>query len=70
MAVNMSRSMNADLADGCTDGKYRKARPNTTVAPGTGNEKTMQNRSGLHPWWNYGYPTTEEPTAQRVNPGG
>lgn len=61
--------MNADLAEGATDGKYRKVRPNTTVAPGTGDEKTMQNRSSLNPWYNYGYVTTELPAEQRVNPG-
>jgi len=29
MAVNSSRSMNASLDAGATDGKYRKARPDT-----------------------------------------
>jgi hypothetical protein len=29
MAVNTSRSMNAGLKEGSTDGKYRKARPDT-----------------------------------------
>jgi hypothetical protein len=31
MATNESRSLNQSMADGATDGKYRKARPNTTV---------------------------------------
>jgi hypothetical protein len=29
MATNESRSLNQSMADGATDGKYRKARPNT-----------------------------------------
>ena len=36
MAVNSSRSMNESLNNGATDGKYRKARPNTEVIPGNG----------------------------------
>ena len=39
MAVNMSRSMNADLLAGSTDGKYRKVRPDTSVAQGMGDER-------------------------------
>ena len=66
MAVNSSRSMNQSLTSGATDGKYRKARPDTEVARDMGDEKMMQNRSSLHPWYNYGYPTAEEPV--KVNP--
>ena len=36
MATNESRSLNKSMDEGATDGKYRKVRPNTTVAPGTG----------------------------------
>lgn len=68
MTVNSSRSMNADLTEGATDGKYRKVRPDTSVAQGMGDERMTQNRAGLHPWYNYGYITAEEPA--KVNPGG
>lgn len=67
MAVNSSRSMNQSLADGSTDGKYRKVRPDTEVAANMGDEKMRENRAGLHPWYNYGYVTAEEPN--KVNPG-
>lgn len=65
----MSRSENVDFTEGATDGKYRKARPNTVVAPGTGGEITQQNRSHLSAGWNYGFPNQELPLAQRVVPG-
>lgn len=55
MAVNESHSLNASLADGATDGKYRKVRPNTTIAPGTGEEIVEANRRDLHPYWNYDF---------------
>ena len=67
MAVNSSRSMNNSLNEGATDGKYRKARPNTTVIPGLGDQKVKQNRAGLHPYMNYGFINSEE--ASKVNPG-
>ena len=67
MAVNSSRSMNASLHNGATDGKYRKARPDTEVMPGSGDEATMDNRQSLHPFFNYGFVTTEHPNM--VNPG-
>lgn len=67
MAVNVSRSQNADMLEGATDGKYRKRRPNTTVAPGMGDQTVVQNRAGLHPYWNYGYTNTE--ATDKVNPG-
>lgn len=67
MAVNKSRSENESLLEGATDGKYRKRRPNTTVAPGMGDEKVLQDRAGLHPYMNYGFINSEEPA--KVNPG-
>lgn len=70
MAVNTSRSMNESLKSGATDGKYRKVRPNTEVAPNTGEEEMLDNRQSLHPFYNYGFATTEYPTEKMVNPGG
>ena len=67
MAVNSSRSMNSSLANGATDGKYRKVRPNTEVIPGLGDEGTLANRQSLHPFWGYGFITTEYPN--KINPG-
>ena len=67
MAVNSSRSMNSSLANGATDGKYRKVRPNTEVIPGLGDEATLANRQSLHPFWGYGFITTEYPN--KINPG-
>ena len=67
MAVNTSRSMNAGLNEGSTDGKYRKVRPNTEVAPGLGNEETLDNKQSLHPFYGYGFATSEYPN--QVNPG-
>lgn len=69
MAVNTSRSMNKSLKAGATDGKYRKVRPNTEVAEGTGEELTLDNRQTLHPFYGYGFVTTEVPDEQKVNPG-
>lgn len=67
MAVNQSRSENDSLLEGATDGKYRKARPNTTVQPGMGDQTVKANRAGLHPYWNYGFSNSEDPN--KVNPG-
>jgi hypothetical protein len=67
MAVNSSRSMNKSLTDGATDGKYRKARPDTEVMAGSGSEVTEANRQSLNPFFNYGFTTTEAPN--KVNPG-
>ena len=67
MAVNSSRSMNAGLNEGATDGKYRKARPDTEVTPGLGDEATIDNRQSLHPFYGYGFLTSEYPA--KVNPG-
>jgi hypothetical protein len=67
MTVRKARSENADMLEGATDGKYRKRRPNTTVAPGQGDQVTSKNRAGLHPYMNYGFINSEEQT--KVNPG-
>ena len=67
MAVNSSRSMNASLDAGTTDGKYRKARPDTEVIAGNGDESTLDNRQSLHPFFGYGFATSEFPN--KVNPG-
>lgn len=69
MAVNTSRSMNESLAEGSTDGKYRKVRPDTTVVDIEGNEKTLDNRQSLHPFFGYGFTTSEYPAEAKVNPG-
>ena len=50
MATNESRSLNTSMNEGATDGKYRKVRPNTTVAdPSTGDDIMRANRRGLNP---------------------
>ena len=67
MAVNSSRSMNVSLNEGSTDGKYRKVRPDTHVVPGAGDQATQNNRQSLHPFYGYGFLTTEYPS--KVNPG-
>jgi hypothetical protein len=67
MAVYEYRSQNESLNEGATDGKYRKVRPNTTVAPGLGDELVRANRNDLHPFYNYGFIDTEEQT--KVSPG-
>lgn len=64
---NESRSENASLREGATDGKYRKARPNTTVTDTAGDAKMRANRGTLPADWNYGYANTETPN--QVNPG-
>lgn len=58
--------MNADLREGTTDGKYRKARPDTTQAPGFGDEIVAQERATLHPFYGYGFINTETPQGARV----
>jgi hypothetical protein len=67
MAVNTSRSLNESLNEGTTDGKYRKARPDTQVLDYEGNEKTEENRQSLNPFYGYGFLTSEFPN--KVNPG-
>lgn len=68
MTVNISRSQNAELNEGATDGKYRKRRPNTTVIPGMGDQTVVANRADLHSYMNYGFINSEAPS--KVNPGG
>lgn len=67
MAVNTSRSMSKSLEEGATDGKYRKARPDTEVLDVLGHEKTVDNLQSLHPFYGYGFKTSEYPA--KVNPG-
>jgi hypothetical protein len=62
-----NKSLNQSYKDGSTDGKYRKVRPNTTVAPGTGEEIMLANRRGLHPYMNYDFIDQESPNM--VAPG-
>lgn len=69
MAVNSSRSMNESLTEGATDGKYRKARPDTEIGDVLGNEKTLDNKQMLHPFSGYGFATSETPADSRVVPG-
>jgi len=67
MTVAYRRSPNLELNVGATDGKYRKRRPNTTVAAGMGDHLVQANRADLHPYMNYGFINSEEPS--KVNPG-
>lgn len=69
MAVNHSRSQRKDLLEGATDGKYRKARPDTAVVPGSGHEEILADRSHLHAPMNYGYASQEMPPSARQVPG-
>jgi hypothetical protein len=69
MAVNTSRSMNESLKEGSTDGKYRKVRPDTEVVDLKGHEDTVDNRQSLHPFFGYGFSTSEYPADAQVNPG-
>ena len=68
MTVRTVRSENASLKEGATDGKYRKSRPNTTVAPGMGDQIVKKNRAGLNPYMNYDY--INEEASLKVSPGG
>jgi len=67
MTVPYRRSPNDELNEGATDGKYRKRRPNITVAKGMGDQTVQANRAGLHPYMNYGFINSED--TQQVNPG-
>ena len=62
-----NKSLNQSLSEGSTDGKYRKVRPNTTVAPGTGEDIMLANRRGLNPYWNYDF--IDQETPNKVEPG-
>ena len=66
MTVPYRRSPNAELHEGSTDGKYRKRRPNTTVSAGMGDQLVVANRADLHPYMNYGFINSEEPS--KVSP--
>jgi hypothetical protein len=68
MATNETRSLNGGLNEGATDGKYRKVRPNTEVAAGSGEDITLANRRALNPYWNYDFIDQEAPS--KVNPLG
>lgn len=68
MTVRKARSENASLLTGATEGKYRQRRPNTEVAAGMGDQEVIKNRSGLHPYMNYGFINSEE--SNKVNPLG
>lgn len=46
MAINLSRSLNGDLHEGMTDGRYRKVVPNRG---GEVEETFKANRTGLNP---------------------
>lgn len=70
MAENTSRSQNKSLEEGATDGRYRKSRPNTETIPGQGDELVQRSRASLPPLTGYGYPTSELPAGERLNPGG
>ena len=70
MAVNNSRSLKASLSEGSTDGKYRKARPNTEVAQGMGEEIVKANRADLNPYWNYDFIDKEAPVKVEPNSNG
>lgn len=52
MAVNTSRSMNAELAAGRSDGSLRKSNPDRC---GEIDAATVNARSNLHPDYGYGY---------------
>ena len=62
-----NKSLNQSVKEGSTDGKYRKVRPNTPVAPGTGEDLMLANRRALHPYWNYDFIDQEMPS--KVSPG-
>jgi len=63
----MMESRNAALDEGSTDGKYRKARPNTKIVdPVAGAEIVAANRRGLHSDY---YDMIMQETPSQVNPG-
>jgi hypothetical protein len=61
-----NKSLNQSINEGATDGKYRKVRPNTTVAPGTGEDIMLANRRALNPYWNYDF--IDQESLNKVNP--
>lgn len=48
------RTMNSELVEGATDGKYRKARMNTSNCLPSNDEATLGDREGLAGEWGYG----------------
>ena len=62
----MRESRNEAMDEGATDGKYRKVRSDTKIAPGLGAEIVVANRRGLHTDY-YDMITVETPA--KVNPG-
>lgn len=56
MAVNSSRSMNVEMVEGGTDGKYRKNRPNTSGNLPGNDEATLGDKAALSPAWGYAIP--------------
>lgn len=58
MAENSSRSMNADLAEGMSDGAYKKVRPNTG---GVIEPTTAENRRMLSDVWYGVHEAREKP---------
>ena len=50
---NTSRSMNAELIEGGTDGKYRKNRPNTSANDPGNDAATLGDKASLSPAWGY-----------------
>jgi hypothetical protein len=67
MTVNSSRPQTESLFEGATDGRYRKARPDTQVVMLDADAKIKEDRSTLNPFMNYGYITQQSTTM--VNPG-
>lgn len=64
---NESRSENGSLREGATDGKYRKVRPDTTVADVAGDARMRQERVVNRQPFVWG-PLNQAPASQ-VNPG-
>lgn len=62
---NEERSLNGDLHEGSTDGKYRKAAPDRG---GHVSHADTANRSHLHPYYGYGYLGAEAP--MKATPDG
>lgn len=61
------RTMNSELVEGATDGKYRKNRFDTSNPLPSNSEATIGDREGLSPWWGY---STQEEVPVRYLPDG
>lgn len=68
MAVNSTRSQNTSLAEGATDGKYRKIRPDTELYSTYGASLTMLDKSHLSQFW-YGTAAQQIPDKTMAVPG-